>query len=49
MRVGAVNRFLAIGVEEGLDVVADEDALVGESDGAVELCFVGDGVEEADG
>ena len=49
MWVGAVGGEGAVGFQEGLDVVAYEDAGVQQGEGAVEERFVVDGVEESRG
>ena len=46
MRVSGVSGLLAVGAEEGFDVVADEDTGMCGCEGAVEDCFILDGFEE---
>ena len=49
VRVGRIGRFLAVGGEERLNVVADEGAGVEGCEGAVEEGFVLDGFDEGEG
>ena len=47
MRIGAIGGLGTVALQEGLDVVADEDARVQQGQLAVECRFVVDRIEEA--